>query len=71
MKKTFTVLLCFLVFALSDAIAQTPAAINASTPALNFPTYRQDADTTFKRLDKTKIPTHIFYELLVFHKKNK
>lgn len=63
MKKNCTVLVCFLVFALRHTIAQKPAAINASvSPALNFPTYRQDADTTLKRLDKTKIPTHILYD---------
>jgi len=46
MKKNCTLLVCFLVSALGHTIAQTPAAVNASTPALNFPTYRQDADTT-------------------------
>ncbi|MEJ7683712.1 MAG: hypothetical protein WKG06_38800 [Segetibacter sp.] len=59
MKKNFLLLVCFFVFAISHTIAQSLSSVS---PALNFPTYRQDADTTLKRLDKTKIPTHILYD---------
>jgi hypothetical protein len=55
MKKNFTLFVCLLVFVFINTMAQKP-------PAINFPTYRQDADTTFKLFDKTLISTHILYD---------